>query len=184
MVLGKHDRSPESPRTQSGPRQSKRIPLLSAKALAIATDNGKQHNLVMASRKQETSMKDVLQTLQEMETRHLSQMQQLAQGYEQGFQKLIEENRLLIESNKVLVQECKNLTEKVAKMENNMAKVEGTLGNLEKAMSSLPATSQPRSYASAASSPNLLPPTIAVTPPNSSPNLSSISDRSPARAMA
>lgn len=70
------------------------------------------------------------------------------------------------------------------KLAVQVARMSSTLSNLEKAVSILPSTSQPRSYASAASGHNLLPPTVIMTPPNSSPSLSPIPELNTTRANA
>ncbi|KAI9694188.1 MAG: hypothetical protein M1822_003459 [Bathelium mastoideum] len=80
-------------------------------------------------------------------------------------------------------EESNKLSEQVKQMATTIADLQKTINGLEKALSeSQP--SLPRSYASAASSPKMLSPLIAVTPPDSSPNLRSISNPSSTRAAA
>ena len=182
MTLGKHALSPESPHIDRRTRQSTRTSLPSAKALAMATDSGRRQGRPLAqSPAAEPSLTDMMRYLQEMEMRHLNQTQQLIKGFEQNIEPLKEEikaiaerNSNLVEGNTRLVDEGRAQAEEIRRLTDQVTQMAATITSLEKTVSTLPSPTNTRSYASAASSPHLLPPTIAVTPPNSSPALSSI----------
>lgn len=192
MGPGEPTLSPDSPHTGRRTRQTSGISLPSAKALAMATDNAKRQGRPLAqSPIAEPNMKEVMQYLQEMEMRYLNQMQQLAKGFEQSIEPLKEEmkalaerNRSLIEGNTKLVEDGKAQAEEIKRLTDQVTQMTAAITSIEKTVSSQPSRSNTRSYASAASSPCLIPPTIAVTPPNTSPALSSISNPSLTRTAA
>jgi hypothetical protein len=158
----------------------------------MATDNGRRQGRPLAqSSLAEPSLKDVMKYLQEMEIRHLHRTEQLIKGFEQNIEPLREEvkalaerNKGLIEANAKLVEDGKAHAEEIKRLTDQVTQMTATVTSLEKMVCSQTSPPSTRSYASVASSPHLLPPSIAVTPPNSSPALSSISNPSLARTAA
>jgi hypothetical protein len=151
----------------------------------MATEGGRrQGRSLTQGLTPELNAKEVMRYLQDMETHQLHLTQKLIKEFEQIIEPLKEDIKALIESNGILVDANAKLIRHGAAQAEEIKHLRAKITNLEDTFSSRTSPSNPRSYAAVASSPHLLPPSIAVTPPNSSPTLSSISNPSMARTLA
>jgi uncharacterized protein YoxC len=185
MGQEEHTESPEPPEINQRTRlaSSKNPP--PAKASTMATDVTRRSVRPRAQTPiAEPKLQDVVQYLQEMEMRYNHRTQKMMETLRAEMKGLTEQNSRLMEGNAKLAENGKAQAEEIKRLTDQLNEMTATITSLEKTVSSQSSQANTRSYASAASSPHLIPPTIAVTPPNSSPALSSISNPNTTRTIA
>ena len=170
---------------QESPEIVRRTRQASSVNLTMATETARRPGRPRAqSPLAEPKLKDVMQHLQEMEMRYNHRTQKMMESLCAEMKVLAEQNTNLIEGNAKLAENEKAQAEEIKRLTDQLNQMTTTINSLERTVSSQTSQANTRSYASAASSAHLIPPTIAVTPPNSSPVLSSISSPNTARTIA